>query len=116
MVFEDGPGRPGVIVHSGFAARLLTPVEIQRSRRTSGYYDSKFEYAATAAQTDDQGRFHLAGVLPDIAFDLKVQLLSPPDAKGRRTITGLVQVARPKLKPGEMLDLGDLRVTEPASP
>jgi hypothetical protein len=49
-------------------------------------------------------------VLPDETFDLKVQLVGPPNAKKQRSITGMVKVARATVKPGEMLELGDLYV------
>jgi hypothetical protein len=113
MLFDDGPGRPGVIAHGGFTHRLPTVAETQRLPRTKGYYGDKMDYSSTSEKTDDQGRFRLAGVVPEVAFDLRVQLLEPPDAKGQRFIKGMVPVARPTVKPGEALDLGDLRVGEP---
>jgi RNA polymerase sigma factor (sigma-70 family) len=113
MWLDDGPGRPGVIAQGGFTHRLLTEAEGKRLPRTKGYYGDKMDYTSSSEKTDDQGRFRLAGVVPDIAFDLRVQLLEPPNAKGQRFIKSMVQVARPTVKPGETRDLGDLRAVEP---
>jgi hypothetical protein len=114
VLFEDGPGRPGVFAHTDFAQRLLTPAEKKRSARTRGFLLDKFDYVTSPEKTDDHGRFRLTGVLPGVAFDLRVQLLGPPDAKGPRLIAGMVAVARTSVKPGETLDLGDLRALAPA--
>jgi RNA polymerase sigma factor (sigma-70 family) len=113
MFFDDGPGRPGVFIHSGSMFRLLTPAENSRSWRTRGYSEDKFPIS-TGEQTDAQGRFRLTGLLPGVPFDLKVQLVAPPNAKGERHVTGEVTLARPTVKPGETLDLGDLRAVAPA--
>jgi hypothetical protein len=112
MFFDDGPGSPGVFVHGMSAVRALTETEIKRTPRTKGYYESGFRYS-TAEKTDAQGRFRLAGMLADVPFDLKVQLVAPPNAKGQRFLTAVVTIARPTVKPGETLDLGDLRAVAP---
>jgi RNA polymerase sigma factor (sigma-70 family) len=113
MFFEDSPGRPDVFVHSGTVERLLTPVESKRKSRTTGFMEYKLFRYSTAAQTDDQGRFRLSGLLPEVPFDLKVHLLSEPDAKDRRSIVAAVSIARPTVQPGETLNLGDLRAVQP---
>jgi RNA polymerase sigma factor (sigma-70 family) len=113
MLFDDGPGRPGVYVHAGFTHRMPTAAETKRLPRTTGYYGDKMDYQSSPEKTDDQGRFRLAGVLPEAAFDLKVQLLAPPNEKGQRFITAMVPVGRATVKPGETLDLGDLKAVEP---
>jgi hypothetical protein len=109
---DDGPGRAGVFVHGGAVLRASTEAQKQRTMRTRGYYEPGFR-VSRAEKTDEQGRFRLDGLLPDLAFDLKVQLLAPPDPKGQRFIAADVSVARPTVKPGETLDLGDLRAVEP---
>src|SRR5262249_50362946 len=43
--FDDGPGRPGVFVHGSSAIRALTPAEIERTGRTTGYYERDFRYS-----------------------------------------------------------------------
>jgi RNA polymerase sigma factor (sigma-70 family) len=114
LLFDDGPGRPGVFVHSGFAARLPTPAETQREWRTTGVHSGRrFEYQASYEKTDDQGRFRVGSVLPGVAFDVRAQLLGPADAKGQRSITAMIKVGRTSVKPGETLDLGDLRADHP---
>jgi hypothetical protein len=110
--FDDGPGRPGVFVHGGYTARVPTEAESQRGWRTKGYLDQG-KRASRSERTDEQGRFRLPGLLPDVPFDLVAQLVAPPDAKGRQTVTGEVRIARPTVKPGETLDLGDLRAVAP---
>jgi RNA polymerase sigma factor (sigma-70 family) len=112
MLFDDGPGRRGVFVHSGYAARLPTPAESRRQERTSGYLSHRDEYQASWEKTDEQGRFRVVSVLPDVTFDLRVQLLGPADAKGRRSITDMVKIARTTVKPGQTLELGDVRAVE----
>jgi hypothetical protein len=113
LFFDDGPVRPGVYVHGSYAARAGTDSEAKRSFRTHGYYEKGADYVSRAEKSDDQGRFRLPGVLPDVAFDLKAQLVAPPNAKGQRLITATVRIARPTVKPGETLDLGDLPAIAP---
>jgi RNA polymerase sigma factor (sigma-70 family) len=112
-LFDDGAGRPGVYVHAGFMARLSTQAETDRHWRTKGYGEDKVEYVTSSDKTDGQGRFRLTGILPDTAFDLRGQLVSPPNPKGQRLIEAMVKVARPTVKPGETLDLGELRAVAP---
>ncbi len=109
LFFDDGPGRPGVYIHTGWVIRASTPAESQRSLRIRGYDEGDFK-SATSKRTDAQGRFRLTGVLPDVPFDLKARLTAPPDAEGQRRILGEVFVARPTAKAGATLDLGDLRI------
>jgi RNA polymerase sigma factor (sigma-70 family) len=111
LFFDDGPGRPGVFIHGGYAAREWTAAEIERGWRTRGYNEKSG--ASRAERTDAKGRFRLPGVLPDVAFDLKAQLEGAPNAKGQRFITATVRIARPTVKPGETLDLGDLPAFTP---
>ena len=115
LFFDDGPGRPGVYVHTGWVTRASTPAESERNLRTWGYDDGHFKFP-TSERTDTQGRFRLTGVLPDVPFDLKARLTAPPDAKGQRLILGEVFIARPTVKAGATLDLGDLRTPGRGSP
>jgi RNA polymerase sigma factor (sigma-70 family) len=110
--FDDGPGRPGVFVHGGYTARAPTEAESQRGWRTKGYLDKGVK-ASRGERTDAQGRFRLTGVVPDTAFDLVAQLVGPPNAKGQQFTTGEVRIARPTVRPGQTLDLGDLRAAAP---
>jgi RNA polymerase sigma factor (sigma-70 family) len=112
VFFDDGPGRPGVFVHGSSAIRAWTPQETQRHNRTRGYYEFGFKYSRSE-KTDNLGRFRLPGVLPDVAFELQVRLIGPPNAKGQRFITGDVPIARSTIKPGATRDLGDLRAVAP---
>jgi hypothetical protein len=112
LYFDDGPGRPGVYIHGGYAARALTETEAKRRDRTNSFRDLTTK-ASLAERTDEQGRFRLTGMLPDVAFDLETLLIAPPNRKGQRLITGEVRIARPTVKPGETLDLGTLRAIEP---
>src|SRR5262249_27589313 len=115
LFFDDGPGRPGVFVHGGVALRAATPAESRRSSRTRGYSDRGLG-VSLAQRTDQQGRFRLTDLLPDVAFGLNARLVAPPNAKGERFVTGEVVIARPTVKPGETLDLGDLRAVVPPKP
>jgi hypothetical protein len=111
LYFDDGPGRPGVFIHAGFAQRVHTEMESRRAFRTKGFSNDKI--GSLMEKTDEQGRFRLTGVLPDVAFDLEAMLIAPPNRKGQRFITGEVRIARSTVKPGETLDVGILRAIEP---
>ncbi len=112
VLSDDGVGRPGVFVQGGWVTRIPTEAESRRSQRTSGFLDNKVLSASTEGKTDDQGRFRLTGILPEAAFELRVSLLSPPNPKGQRFITGFRPLTRGTVKPGEVLDLGELRATK----
>jgi protocatechuate 3,4-dioxygenase beta subunit len=119
IVYDDGDGRPGVYFGGGgFSYRFATAAETKRQQRTSGILSpDKREYLVGSEKTDEQGRFRIAGVFPEVAFDLKVMLTRPndnPKQKGE-IIVGMVKVARPTVKAGEALDLGDLTVDKTAS-
>jgi RNA polymerase sigma factor (sigma-70 family) len=113
LLFDDGFGRPGVYVHAGFAARAPTEAESRRVWRTKGYLDTGLG-VSRSERTDAEGRFRLNGLVPDTAFDLVARLVGPPNKQGRQFLTAEVRVARPTVKPGETLDLGDLRAVGPA--
>jgi protocatechuate 3,4-dioxygenase beta subunit len=112
VVYEE-PGRPGVVMLGGLACRLSTPAEQKRSRLTTGYLSpDKLEYVTGPEKADDNGVFRLSGVIPDAAFELRVQLLSPPDKKGSQFIRGYEKVGGGTVKPGGELHLGDLTAPE----
>jgi RNA polymerase sigma factor (sigma-70 family) len=111
--FDDGPGRPGVMYHAGFADRIPTQVELERSQRLTGYRGDKMGRGTPAEYTDAAGRFRLTGIVPGVPFDLHAQLVSEPDAKGSRRILGYSKLARPTVQPGQTLDLGDLHAGDP---
>jgi hypothetical protein len=112
LLFDDGPGRPGVFIHGGYAARAPTEAESRRGWRTKGYLDKGLG-VSRSERTDAEGRFRLDGVVPDVPFDLVARLVGPPDKKGQQFLTGEVRIARPTVKPGEALDLGELRAVAP---
>jgi hypothetical protein len=70
--------------------------------------------ADPVATSDAEGRFRLEGLLPGPKFGL---VLTPGKAKGKGEGPGKVQVASPEalkglsLDPGEVKDLGDIRVS-----
>jgi RNA polymerase sigma factor (sigma-70 family) len=110
LVYDAGPGQGGIILHNSFIHKLMTNAEQDRQRLTQGYSSMRSQYHAGPGKTDDQGRFHVTGVLPDVEFTLKALLLDPPETKGNRSIQGLAPLTRKVVKPGETLDLGDLKV------
>jgi hypothetical protein len=113
VAYDDGSGRPGVYFSpGGFRHRFSTPAESNRQQRVSGIFGEKLDYLVGAEKSDDEGRFRLTGLFPDVAFDLKVMLTRPEgDGKQKREIiVGMVKVARPTVKAGEVLDLGELKV------
>jgi RNA polymerase sigma factor (sigma-70 family) len=111
LLYDDGPGRPGVYIHGGYAQRMHTALESRRAFRTKGFSDDKI--GSRMEHTDEQGRFHLPDIVPEIAFDLQAVLVAPPNKKGQSFVIGEVKLARPTVKPGETLDLGTLRVIAP---
>jgi RNA polymerase sigma factor (sigma-70 family) len=111
-LYDDGPGRPGVMIGGGFVHRVPTPAEYRRATRITGMYGDKMGHATTAEYTAADGRFRLTGLVPGVAFDLRAQMVAEPNEKGQRFISGYAKVARPTVKPGETLDLGELRVGE----
>jgi RNA polymerase sigma factor (sigma-70 family) len=110
--FDDGPGRPGVFVHGSCAVRAQTEAESRHVWRTKGYLEHGV-HVSRSERTDAEGRFRLSGVVPDTAFDLVARLVGPPDKQGRQALTAEVRVARPTVRPGQALDLGDLRAVAP---
>ncbi len=55
------------------------------------------------------GWLRLAGLLAGVAFAQNVQLVGPPNARGRRRTTDVATLARPMPTPNETLNLGGLR-------
>lgn len=112
LLFDDSPGRPGVSIDSGGAGRVPTALESTRQLRTKGYDNTFGPEVYRPEKTDEQGRFRVPGVLPDVAFDLEALFIAPPNDDADESVTG-VHIARPTVKPGETLDLGSLRTIEP---
>jgi hypothetical protein len=112
ILYDDGPGRPGVMISEGLVHRAPTPIEEKRHLLLTGYRADKMGRWTQAEKTDADGRFRVGGLIPSVAFDLHAQLVSEPDAKGSQYITGYAKVARPTVKPGETHNLGDLTVGE----
>jgi hypothetical protein len=112
VVYDDGPGRPGVYFGVGHARRFQTPAEIERERRSSAFFDHRSEYVSGPQTADEQGRFRIDGLIPDVAFDLKVILTRPSDDPKQtgEIIVGKVKVARPTVTEGEVFDLGEVKV------
>lgn len=73
--------------------------------------------ATPVAVTDEQGRFHLTGVLPGPRFNLMLSEGKPPDAqiqlmmgKWKPSMLSAEALNGLNLRPGEVKDLGDVRV------
>jgi RNA polymerase sigma factor (sigma-70 family) len=113
VAYDDGPGRTGVYFGGGgFRYRFPTPAESNRQQRIDGFFGDKRDYLVGPEKSDDQGRFRLDGLFPEVAFDLKV-MLTRTEVEGKQKrdiIVGMVKVARPTVKPGEVLDVGDVKV------
>jgi hypothetical protein len=110
LYFDDGPGRPGVFVHTSGGIRALTETEIKRVKRTQAFaLPGNGVFVSLGDKTDSQGRFRISGLLPNVEFDLNARLSAPPNENGQRLLRSEVIVARPTVKPGETLDLGDLK-------
>jgi hypothetical protein len=73
--------------------------------------------ATPAGKTDEQGRFHLTALLPGARFNLMLSEGASPDAqtqkptgKSKPTTLSAEGLKGLVLKPGELKDLGDIRV------
>jgi protocatechuate 3,4-dioxygenase beta subunit len=112
VIYEE-VGWPGVVLLGGIGSRLSTSAEQKRARLTTGFLSpDKLESITGPEKTDDNGVFRLSGVIPDAAFELRVQLLSPPDPKGSRFVRGYEKVGGGTVRPGGELNLGDLTVPD----
>jgi hypothetical protein len=112
LLYDDGPGRPGVLIDNGSAGRVQTTSESTRQLRTKGYGDEGV-LLFRQEKTNEQGRFRLTSVLPDVDFDLEALFITPPKEQDEDPSITSVRIARPTVKPGETLDLGTLRAIEP---
>ncbi|MCI0686574.1 MAG: hypothetical protein L0Y54_04970 [Sporichthyaceae bacterium] len=112
ILYDDGPGRPGVMIHGGSVHRAPTPIEEKRYQLLTGSRADKMGRWTQAEKTDAGGRFRVGGLIPSVAFDLYAQLVTEPNAKGSRYVTGYAKLTRPTVKPGEIRDLGDLTVAD----
>ncbi len=76
VAYDDGAGRPGVYFGgSGFSYRFSTLAELKRQQRINSVISpDKREYLVGPEKTDEQGRFRIAGIFLEVAFDLKVML------------------------------------------
>ncbi len=88
--FLDDEGNPLAGAAVSVGARSLTGRELYRFANPSG----------KPAVVDKDGRFTLTGVVPGMSFGLQTH-------KGERYFRGKPLIGLLKLKPGEMLDLGD---------
>jgi RNA polymerase sigma factor (sigma-70 family) len=112
VLYDDGPGRPGVHLRGGSTFRLSTPDEDRRSERLTGFIEGKFRSMSSSERSDERGWFELSGIAAGLEFDLKVVIVSEPNAKGERFVRGLAKLTRSSVKPGETHNLGDLMVGE----
>jgi hypothetical protein len=69
----------------------------------------------SVAQADDSGvsdreLLRLGGLIPAPAFELRAMLPSEFDPKGLQSVDRFVKVGRGKVKSGETIDLGDLKI------
>jgi hypothetical protein len=114
VAYEDGPGRPGLLLLEHLAIRMKTKTETKLLERTGDeaeHLGARFQ--TTTGATDAQGRFHIGGLIPGLAFVLKAQLRVPPDSKKPQAQTILmVPVGRLAGLAGKTTDLGELRVRE----
>jgi hypothetical protein len=114
LYYDDGTGGNGVYLSWGFWYHLPSEAEAKRRNRTGGVYEDRFGRFSLAEQTDPDGRFRIARLIPDVPFDLWVVRIDPqldPKSKElRRLIVGRVKAARVTVKPGEVKDVGDLKL------
>jgi RNA polymerase sigma factor (sigma-70 family) len=110
IAYDADGSHAGVLLHTAYMGRLLTPAEEARQQRVRGFRNKR--PATGPEKTDDDGRFRIEGVLPDVPFELKVQLTRPFAArKGARMVIGLVKVTSATTTSGQIKDLGTNAVT-----
>jgi RNA polymerase sigma factor (sigma-70 family) len=114
--YDASATRAGVLLGTWHAERLLTPAEEARERRVRGFLQKRPTIGPE--KTGSDGRFRIEGVLPDVPFELKVQLTRPFAAmkgmkgmKGARVVVGLVKVAGATVASGQTRDLGTSKVS-----
>jgi RNA polymerase sigma factor (sigma-70 family) len=113
LFFDDAPGRAGIFVDQGTLLRDMPPDDLRRAQRARPYAEAVASTLSRSEHSGADGRFTLSGLMPDIPFSLQVILIKT-DTADRRLVTGEVTVARPTVKAGQTLDLGDLRTFPPA--
>jgi protocatechuate 3,4-dioxygenase beta subunit len=108
-VYADADGRPRVQFPAGLP--YLTPEEEKRAERARGY--SGKTLITGPEKSDADGRFRIPSLLPGVKFDLRAHVSVPaPDiAPNASRVIGDRVIARPTVRPGEDLDLGELRIT-----
>jgi RNA polymerase sigma factor (sigma-70 family) len=88
IAYDAGPDRPGVYFdREGFRYRSLTPTETERHGWIGGDIFNNREFLVGPEKTDEQGRFRIAGVFPNVAFDLKVLLTHDSSASEQKRVT-----------------------------
>jgi RNA polymerase sigma factor (sigma-70 family) len=116
VLYEDDTGRPCLLFPYG--ARLPTDAENRRevrATRAAGELDH-FGSAFGPHRSDDQGRFTVHQLIPDLPFLLRVQLTRPDDRDptGKsRLVVGIRDVTRVSVGSGQSKDLGDVRLPDP---
>jgi hypothetical protein len=85
-----------------FLERLATEAERRREKSANGYDSGSGVYLMT--RTDAEGRFRLDDMVPGVRFHLRAVL----DAPAARVVE--TPVAERSIRPGEVLDLGDVRI------
>ncbi|HEY7312760.1 MAG TPA: sigma-70 family RNA polymerase sigma factor [Gemmataceae bacterium] len=90
----DGDGNP----LEGVEVSIVAQTDIGRELY-------RFAPTGNLSVTDTEGRFRLEGVVPDLKFTLNLR-------RGRTFFVGERSIGARQLKPGEILDLGDVRTKQ----
>jgi RNA polymerase sigma factor (sigma-70 family) len=113
LFYDDGPGRNGVYLNGGFAQRYFSEAEAKRATRTGQQFGGRLKGFTMSERSDAQGRFKIAGLIPEVPFDLwVVRIESAKDTKMGGSIVGNERATRVTVEPGQTKDLSDLKVTK----
>src|SRR5262249_8090059 len=63
ILYDDGPGRPGVMIHGTSTFRAPTSMEQKRYQLTTGYFADKRGMWTGPEKTGEDGRFRIGGLI-----------------------------------------------------
>lgn len=112
LVYDDAEGIPHVTFPPG--RRVLTEAEQKREALANGYDDGKFIIPAEAS--DARGQFRIEDIVPETTFQLSAMPVRADKKFGPNGGASIAEatLAKTSVRPGQTLDLGDVRLKDNA--